>query len=72
MKKTQERVVDFIVEHSHAKKGEIEEKMNCTDNMANDVGTLLFGPDTVEIGLMDQIGSLTDALKKLRDMIKES
>ncbi len=24
--------------------------MNCTDNMANDVGTLLFGPDTVEIG----------------------
>ena len=72
MKKTQERVVDFIVEHSHAKKGEIEEKMNCTDNMANDVGTLLFGPDTVEIGLMDQIGSLTDALKKLRSMIKES
>ena len=72
MKKTQERVVDFIVEHSHAKKGEIEEKMNCTDNMANDVGTLLFGPDTVEIGLMDQIGSLTDALKKLRGMIKES
>ena len=72
MKKTQERVVDFIVEHSHAKKGEIEEKMNCTDNMANDVGTLLFGPDTVEIGLMDQIGSLTDAIKKLRGMIKES
>ena len=65
MKKTQERVVDFIVEHSHAKKGEIEEKMNCTDNMANDVGTLLFGPDTVEIGLMDQIGSLTETLNAI-------
>lgn len=71
MKKTQERVVNFIVEHSHAKKEDIEEKMNCTDNMANDVGTLLFGPDTVEMGLMDEIGSLTDALKKLRGMIKE-
>lgn len=71
MKKTQERVVNFIVEHSHAKKEDIEEKMNCTDNMANDVGTLLFGPDTVEMGLMDEMGSLTDALKKLRGMIKE-
>lgn len=71
MKKTQERVVNFIVEHSHAQKEDIEEKMNCTDNMANDVGTLLFGPDTVEMGLMDEIGSLTDALKKLRGMIKE-
>ena len=71
MKKTQERVVDFIVEHSHASKGEIEEKMNCTDNMANDVGTLLFGPEAVEMGLIDSLGSLTDALGKLRSMIGE-
>ena len=71
MKKTQERVVDFIVEHSHAKKEEIEEKMNCTDNMANDVGTLLFGPEAVKMGLIDSMGSLTDALGKLRSMIGE-
>ena len=71
MKKTQERVVDFIVDHSNAKKAEIEEKMNCTDNMANDVGTLLFGPEAVEMGLIDSLGSLTDALGKLRSMIGE-
>ena len=69
MKKTQERVVDFIAEHSKAKKEDIEEKMNCTDNMSNDVGTLLFGPEAVEMGLIDQLGSLSDALKKLRKMI---
>lgn len=69
MKKTQERVVDFIVEHSKAKKEDIEEKMNCTDNMANDVGTLLFGPEAVEMGIIDEIGSLSEALKKLRSMI---
>jgi ATP-dependent protease ClpP protease subunit len=69
MKKTQERVVDFIVSHSHAKKEDIEEKMNCTSNMANDVGTLLFGPEAVEMGLIDEIGSLNAALKKLREMI---
>lgn len=69
MKKTQDRVVDFIVEHSKAAKEDIERKMNCTDNMANDVGTLLFGPEAVEMGLVDELGSLTQALKKLRQMI---
>ena len=72
MKKTQERVVDFIVSHSHARRQEIEEKMNCTDNMANDVGTLLFGPEAVEMGLIEEIGSLSVALKKLREMIRQT
>ena len=72
MKKTQERVVDFIVEHSHASRAEIEEKMNCTDNMANDVGTLLFGPEAVEMGLVDEIGSLSQAIQKLRRFIENN
>ena len=70
MKKTQERIIEFIVDHSNAKREDIEEKMNCTDNMANDVGTLLFGPEAVEMGLIDSVGSLSDALNKLREMIK--
>ena len=70
MKKTQERIIDFIVDHSNAKREDIEEKMNCTDNMANDVGTLLFGPEAVEMGLIDSVGSLSDALNKLRELIK--
>lgn len=71
MKKTQERVVDFITEHSHAPREKIQEKMNCTSNMANDVGTLLFGAEAVEMGLIDSIGSLSDALKKLKLLIEE-
>lgn len=71
MKKTQERVVDFIAAHSHAAREKIEEKMNCTSNMANDVGTLLFGEDAVQMGLIDSIGSLSEALAKLRNLIKE-
>ena len=69
MKKTQERVVDFIVEHSHAKREVIEEKMNCTSNMANDVGTLLFGKEAVNMGLIDRVGNLSEALEKLRSLI---
>lgn len=71
MKKTQERVVDFIAAHSHAAREKIEEKMNCTSNMANDVGTLLFGEDAVQMGLIDSIGSLSEALEKLRNLIRE-
>lgn len=71
MKKTQERVVDFIVEHSNAKKEDIVEKMNCTDNMANDVGTLLFGKEAVDLGIIDEVGSLSEAIRKLRSMIKD-
>ena len=71
MKKTQERVVDFIAAHSHAAREKIEEKMNCTSNMANDVGTLLFGEDAVQMGLIDSIGSLSEALEKLRNLINE-
>ena len=69
MIKTQERVVDFIVEHSHASRADIEAKMNCTDNLANDVGTLLFGPEAAEMGLVDEIGTLSEAIRKLRSMI---
>lgn len=68
MKKTQDRVVDFIVEHSRADRSVIEEKMNCTSNMANDVGTLLFGEEAVEIGLINQVGNLSQALQKLRQL----
>lgn len=68
MRKTQERVVDFIVEHSHASRSDVESKMNQTGNMSNDVGTILFGPDAVSMGLIDEIGGLSKALEKLKKL----
>lgn len=68
MRKTQERVVDFIVQHSHASKADVENKMNQTGNMSNDVGTVLFGPDAVSMGLIDEIGGLSHALEKLKKL----
>jgi ATP-dependent protease ClpP protease subunit len=40
--------------------------------MANDVGTILYGKEAVEIGLIDEVGGLRDALAKLKAMISES
>lgn len=69
LKKTQDRIVDFIVSHSKADKAEIIRKMNCTDNMANDVGTVLFGDEAVKLGIIDEVGGLSQALGKLKSMI---
>lgn len=69
LKKTQDRIVDFIVSHSKAKKEEVVRRMNCTDNMANDVGTVLFGDEAVKLGIIDEVGGLSQALKKLREMV---
>ncbi len=69
LRKTQDRIVDFIVSHSKAQRSEIVKRMNCTDNIANDVGTVLFGREAVELGIIDEVGGLSGALKKLREMI---
>lgn len=66
MKKTQERVINFIEEHSRADRKKISSLMNCTDNMANDVGTVLFGREAVDAGLIDEIGGISHAINKLR------
>ena len=72
MRKTQERVVDFIVAHSKASKPHIEKKMNATGNMSNDVGTILFGEDAVKIGIIDEIGGLREDLGKLKELTGEN
>ncbi len=66
MRKTQERVVDFIVDHSKAERDEIIRLMNSNDNMSNDVGTVLFGREAVETGIIDEVGGVSQAIGELR------
>lgn len=72
MRKTQDRVVEFIAAHSQASKTHIEKKMNQTGNMSNDVGTVLFGKDAVKMGLIDEIGGLKEALNKLKTLAENN
>ena len=72
MRKTQERVIDVIAEHSKAQKERITELMNCSDNISNDVGTILFGREAVEAGIIDEVGGVSQAISELRRRIKES
>lgn len=70
MRKTQERVINFIEEHSGAQRSKLIELMNCNDNMSNDVGTILFGKEAVDIGLINKVGGLSEAVKELRRRIE--
>lgn len=70
-RKIQDRVVDFIIRNSKADRKDIVRLMNETDEIANDVGTILSSRDAVRIGLIDEIGGLDAALAKLKSMIKD-
>ena len=41
-----------------------------TEDIANDVGTVLFGEEAVECGLIDGVGGISEAIDALDNMIK--
>ena len=63
----QDRIVDFIAEHSKMKPERIRELVLNTEEMATDMGSVLDGRMAVEEGLIDCIGGLGDALEYLRN-----
>ena len=65
----QERIVKFIVSHSHISEKRLNEFMTRPDEMATDIGTILDGDEAVKAGLIDRIGGLSDAVAELRRMI---
>ena len=72
MRKTQDRVVDFIAGHSRATRKKETELMNCSDNMSNDVGTILFGKEAVEAGIIDAVGGVSQALAELHRRVEKA
>ncbi len=67
--KMQERVVNFVTKHCNISKDRFNELMLRTGELANDVGTVLIGEEAVENGLINQVGGLEDAVRKLRELI---
>lgn len=67
--KMQERVVQFVTKNSGITREKFKELMLKTGELANDVGTVLFGEEAVKHGIIDQTGGLAKALKKLYELI---
>ena len=69
MEKIQDRITGFISSHSRITQKRLEELMLDTSQLVKDVGTMLEGRQAVEEGIINEIGGISDALKKLYDMI---
>ena len=69
--KMQERITRFVTSNSNIKDEKFRELMMNVGELITDVGTVLDGNAAVETGLVDRLGSLSDALSALYDMIEE-
>ena len=67
----QERIVSFVAKNSHISKKKFLDLMLKTGEMAADVGSVIYGEESVALGLIDQIGGLSDALDCLYRQIEE-
>ena len=69
LSKIQERIVDFITGHSRISAERLQRLMRETGQLTADVGTVISGKQAVELGLIDAVGTLSEALDALYDMI---
>lgn len=70
--RTQERVIKFIIRNSHISREALMDYMLRTSELANDVGSVVDAEDAMKCGLVDAIGSLSDALSYLHSEIEKS
>jgi len=70
LEKMQDRVVNFITQHSSISAREFKRMMMTTGELARDVGTVVVGKGAVECGLIDEIGGLSDAIAYLHRRIE--
>lgn len=68
LERMQNRILRFIASHSNAAEEELRARMLRTDELANDIGSVLEGEEAVRLGLIDAVGGIADALRALREM----
>lgn len=67
----QERIIEFVVSNSDISHEEFTKLMLTTEEIANDVGSILFAKKAVETGLINEMGGLRDALEKMYQLIEQ-
>lgn len=67
----QDRITSFVTRNSHVARETFTKLMLQTGELAADVGSVIYGEEAVELGLIDEIGGLSSALECLHGMIRE-
>ncbi|WP_433749890.1 ClpP family protease [Falsibacillus pallidus] len=68
--KMQDRVVNFVTKHSKISEDKFKDLMFAKGNLTRDIGTNVVGSDAVEYGLIDEVGGIGKAMKKLNELIE--
>lgn len=69
--KVQDQIVDFVTANSKITREKFLDLMMATGEIATDVGTVLYGKEAVECGLIERVGTLGDALDCLHRLIDQ-
>jgi len=67
--KMQERIIEFVTRTSNISRSVFKKLMLQSDELLNDMGTILIGRQAVEYGLIDQVGGISESLKKLNELM---
>lgn len=70
MYKLQDRLISFVTKHSGIKEEKLRAMMLDSGNISNDMGTVLFGEEAVECGLINKIGGLSDAISHINSLVE--
>ncbi len=68
--KIQDRIIEFVTRCSRIPEEEFRRLMTNTQELATDVGSVISGQQAVEMGLIDHLGSLSDAIEALYALIE--
>jgi len=67
--KMQERVINFVTKHSKVTEESFKELMFAKGNLTRDIGTNVIGNEAVNIGMINEVGGVGQAMKKLNELI---
>ncbi len=68
----QDRITNFVTDNSHVSKQDFTDMLMNTGELTTDMGTVLDGEKAVKCGLIDELGSLSDALSALKAIIDKN
>jgi ATP-dependent protease ClpP protease subunit len=70
--KMQERIIEFITRTSQIDKETLRRLMLQSEELLNDMGTILIGKQAVNYGLINEVGGIKEALSKLDQLISQN
>lgn len=68
--KMQQRIIDFVTRNSRIEEAVLRKLILETNELATDIGSVIDGKQAVDVGLIDKVGSLSEALAELKALIR--